>query len=97
QLYAQRHERSVEDGVPDTAVAEHGQVVNRLRAVRADEPEVDGRRGLQLDFEQLLLDIRELSVVLPDQTPERFAYGLVQRTIPVAFLRDAGIDDRSAD
>ena len=59
-------------------MAEHGQVVNRLRAVRADKPEVNGRRGLQLDFEQVFLDVWELSIVLPEQIPEDLTDGFVQ-------------------
>jgi hypothetical protein len=84
QLHAQRHERSVEDGIPNIAVAEHRQIVNRLPAVWANESKVNGRRRLQLNFEQALLDIRKLPIVLPHKISEVLADGFVQRATVLA-------------
>src|SRR5438270_506149 len=68
-------------------------VGNRLGTVWADKAEVYRRRGLQLDFQQLLLDVRELSVVRPCRAFQAFADGIVQEAPAVPLLVPSGIGE----
>jgi hypothetical protein len=48
------NEHPVKYCIADVAVPDAGQEIQRSRVVRRDQPEINGRRGLELNFKQLL-------------------------------------------
>lgn len=76
--------------VPDLLPVDHWDV-QWLDAFGCNQPEINGRGSLQFQFQKLVSNVWELSVVLVGAVTERFASQSVESRPPIAFLIRPGV------
>jgi hypothetical protein len=65
--------------------------IQRFLAVGGCQSEVNGGRGLQLHLQQLVSDVRKLSVILVVRIAQRFADKAMKSRAPIHFLIVAAV------
>ena len=82
--------------VPDLLPLDH-RYIERFCAVWPDEAQIYGRRRLELNFQELVTNIRELPVVLVTFISKRGTYQSVKCRSSVSFLINSRISEVRAN